>query len=534
MPRWRAGLRRRSRLTRCRGRPDRSEPARTQGSSFWAARSSPPGRPPPPPRAASSQRGCDRDGGRDQPGDGAHARGGRGDDRRLPARLPPASCAAGTCAFDVDPRPRRAARVPAPPTRSTTAARRLVASLRSRDHARSQLRRRGSVPGRRQAWSSSARPRPLDGSGQELATRAASSEGAGARRPDRRRGSSQLGAVAFYYANRELAGARGPDVAASAVVARRPLRRRVGAGRHRRRPHGAWPVEGRATEVARRRRSRRGAAGQTIRSAARPSCSVAFPAGHQPPAQRSRLGSLMCLAHARPPDPPLRGPGDDARRAGARARCAGPRRGPGGRRRSRAGSCGPARSTSRCCGSAATPPPRQQRLRPRLHRRRAAGGGERGAARARLPDLGGVAARRQRPLVARGPDPRPAAGPVPGRRSTIRSPGPWTALPRRAGGRAGEDPGGREGGHPQRRQLDGRRHRVPLRRRAWRAGPGRPGRLRRSRSAPAAATGRSSRSLPARSCCTPTAPPGVRRIILEGDGEPFTLGDVEFEFSSAA
>ena len=29
-------------------------------------------------------------------------------------------------------------------------------------------------------------------------------------------------------------------------------------------------------------------------------------------------------------------------------------------------------------------------------------------------------------------------------------------------------------------------------------------------------------------------PAGVRRITLEGDGASFTLGDVEFEFSSAA
>ena len=32
----------------------------------------------------------------------------------------------------------------------------------------------------------------------------------------------------------------------------------------------------------------------------------------------------------------------------------------------------------------------------------------------------------------------------------------------------------------------------------------------------------------------PRRPAGVRRITFEGDGDSFTLGDVEFEFSSAA
>jgi hypothetical protein len=31
-----------------------------------------------------------------------------------------------------------------------------------------------------------------------------------------------------------------------------------------------------------------------------------------------------------------------------------------------------------------------------------------------------------------------------------------------------------------------------------------------------------------------SGPPGIRRIVFEGDGDSFTLGDVEFEFSSAA
>ena len=32
----------------------------------------------------------------------------------------------------------------------------------------------------------------------------------------------------------------------------------------------------------------------------------------------------------------------------------------------------------------------------------------------------------------------------------------------------------------------------------------------------------------------PDGPPGIRRIVFEGDGEWFNLGDVAFEFSSAA
>ena len=69
---------------------------------------------------------------------------------------------------------------------------------------------------------------------------------------------------------------------------------------------------------------------------------------------------------------------------------------------------------------------------------------------------------------------------------------------------------------------------------AWRAAAGHGPECSPSRSAPAATTGRSSRSRRARSSCAPSGPPGITRIVFEGDGESFTLGDVAFEFSSAA
>ena len=55
-----------------------------------------------------------------------------------------------------------------------------------------------------------------------------------------------------------------------------------------------------------------------------------------------------------------------------------------------------------------------------------------------------------------------------------------------------------------------------------------------SSSAPAAATGRTSRSPPGPLDLRSTCSDGITRVVLEGDGESFTLGDVEFEFSSAA
>ena len=62
--------------------------------------------------------------------------------------------------------------------------------------------------------------------------------------------------------------------------------------------------------------------------------------------------------------------------------------------------------------------------------------------------------------------------------------------------------------------------------------PGR--RSRASRSARAAANWAKLPLAPSPLALSEELPPGVRRIVLEGEGTPFTLGDVEFAYASRA